>query len=109
MSRLLIHNVYFALHDNSESARAKLVQACQKYLPGHAGIVFFACGTRAEELRREVNVVDFDVALHVIFRDQSAHDAYQVSQPHNAFVAENKVNWKSVRVFDSLAEQTPTS
>jgi hypothetical protein len=106
MSRLLAHNVYFSLHDRSGSARARLVAACQKYLPHHAGIVFFACGDLAAELRRPVNDLDFDVGLHIIFRDQAAHDVYQVSAAHEQFIAENKDNWRQVRVFDSLVTQT---
>jgi hypothetical protein len=106
--KLLVHNVYFALQEPTEAARTRLLEACRKHLPGHAGIVFFACGVLAEELRREVNDHDFDVGLHVIFRDQAAHDAYQVSEAHQRFIAENKATWKRVRVFDSVAGQTPT-
>jgi hypothetical protein len=100
---LLVHNVYFALHDRSPQAKAELLAACRKYLPGHPGIVFFACGTIAEELRREVNDLDFDVALHIVFRDQPAHDHYQGTEAHLQFIAENRANWKKVRVFDSVA------
>jgi hypothetical protein len=106
---LLVHNVYFSLHDRSEAARARLLEACRKHLPGHAGIVFFACGVLADELRREVNDHDFDVSLHIIFRDRAAHDVYQDSADHHRFIAENKSTWKRVRVFDSMAGQTPTA
>jgi hypothetical protein len=108
MSNLLVHNVFFSLIDSSEAARQRLVEACRKYLPGHDGILFFACGTLAAELRREVNVRDFDVSLHIVFRDQAAHDAYQEAPTHHRFVEENRANWKQVRVFDSLATQSPT-
>jgi hypothetical protein len=104
---MLVHNVYFALKDNSNAAKEKLLAACKKYLTGHPGTVFFACGGLAQELRREVNDRDFDVALHVIFKDQAAHDRYQVDQRHVQFIAENKENWKKVRVFDSIVEQSP--
>jgi hypothetical protein len=104
---LLAHNVYFALTDNSPAARAKLVEACQTHLAGHAGIVFFACGTLAEPLKRDVNDRDWDVGLHIVFRDQSAHDAYQSSAGHQRFIAENKANWKRARVFDSFV--TPSA
>jgi hypothetical protein len=105
---LLIHNVFFLLHDRSPAARNQLVAACRKYLPGHAGIVFFGCGLLAEALNREVNVRDFDVALHIVFKDQAAHDHYQETEAHHQFIAENKANWKQVRVFDSVAGQSPT-
>jgi Stress responsive A/B Barrel Domain len=99
---LLAHNVFFALHDRSAAARNRLLEACRKHLAPHAGIVFFACGVLADELRREVNDRDFDVALHIVFTDQAAHDRYQETPAHMQFIAENKDNWKKVRVFDSL-------
>ena len=102
---LLAHNVYFTLHDNSDPAKARLVAACKKYLTGHPGTVFYACGTLAPELRRPVNDLGFDVALHLVFESQAAHDAYQEAPRHEAFIAENKATWKQVRVFDSLVEQ----
>ncbi len=98
---LLVHNVFFALTDNSAPARARLQEACRKYLSSHPGIVFFACGTLAEELKRPVNDRDFDVGLHIIFQDQAAHDRYQEHPLHHQFIDENKANWKKVRVFDS--------
>ena len=105
---LQAHNVYFSLHDRSEAARQRLVEACRKYLPGHPGIVLFASGTLAAELAREVNDRDFDVALHIVFRDRAAHDHYQTTPAHAQFIAENKDNWRRVRVFDSAVEQSPT-
>jgi hypothetical protein len=100
----LAHNVFFSLHDDSPAAQRALVEACKKYLSGHAGTVYFACGTLAEELRREVNDRDFDVGLHIVFTDQAAHDAYQVDPRHERFIEENRSNWRKVRVFDSLVE-----
>jgi hypothetical protein len=101
---MLAHNVYFSLKDNSKPAQENLLAACKKYLTGHPGTVFFACGTLAQELRREVNDRDFDVALHIIFQDEATHDQYQEAAQHQKFIAENKANWKKVRVFDSIVE-----
>jgi hypothetical protein len=106
---LLAHNVYFSLHDRSAPACERLVQACRALLVGHPGIVFFACGTLAGHLRREVNDLDFDVALHIVFADSAAHDAYQAAPTHLQFIAENKDSWKRVRVFDSLVVQSPAT
>ena len=102
---MLAHNVYFALKDNSAESKKKLVDACKKHLTAHPGEVFFAAGTRAEELNREVNDRDFDVALHIVFKDQAAHDKYQDHARHKQFIDENKDNWKKVRVFDSVVEK----
>lgn len=102
---MLAHNVYFALKDNSAESKKKLVDACKKHLTEHPGEVFFAAGTRAEALNREVNDRDFDVALHIVFKDQAAHDKYQDHARHKQFIDENKDNWKKVRVFDSVVEK----
>ena len=99
---MLAHNVFFALHDASEAAKATMVAACKKYLTNHPGTLFFACGTLAKELDRPVNDRGFDIALHLVFQTKAAHDAYQAEPRHDQFIAENKANWKNVRVFDSL-------
>src|SRR3954452_3368379 len=69
-SRLLAHDVYFSLNDNSDAAKQKLVAACKKYLTKHEGTVFFATGTRAQELSREFNAREFDVSLHIVFKNK---------------------------------------
>jgi hypothetical protein len=102
---MVAHNVYFTLKDNSPDAKRKLVEACKTYLTKHPGTVFFAAGTLAEELKRPVNDRDFDVGLHLVFKNLAAHDQYQEAPRHKRFIEENKDNWKKVRVFDSLVEQ----
>jgi Stress responsive A/B Barrel Domain len=103
-SKVLAHDVYFALNDASADAKAKLVAACKKYLTGYEGTVSFAVGARAGEMDRPVNDRDYDVSLHVYFRDKSAHDKYQDAPRHNQFIQEMQGNWKKVRVFDSWVE-----
>jgi hypothetical protein len=102
--KLFAHDVFFTLNDASPAARQKLVDACRKHLTGHPGTVFFAAGTRNEEMQREVNDRGFDVSLHVYFESLAAHDAYQEHPRHKQFIAENQANWKSVRVFDAWVE-----
>ncbi len=98
---MLAHNVYFTLKDSSEASIQNLVTACKTYLSSHPGVVFFACGTLEKELNRPVNVVDFHVALHLVFESKEAHDVYQDAPLHHKFVEENRDGWASVRVFDS--------
>jgi hypothetical protein len=102
---LIVHNVYFSLKDNSPAAKKKLIDSCKKYLTKHPGELHFAAGTLAEDLNRPVNDRDFDVALHIVFQDKAAHDAYQDAKRHKEFIEENKANWKKVRVFDSAIER----
>lgn len=104
-SMMLSHDVYFSLKDNSPEAKKMLVAACKKYLTGHEGEVFFAAGPLAESLKREVNDLQFDVALHIVFKDMASHEKYQDAKRHQQFIDENKANWKKVRVFDSIVER----
>ncbi|NIP22328.1 MAG: Dabb family protein [Phycisphaerae bacterium] len=98
----LVHDVYFTLNDKSDAAQAKLVRDCYKYLSKHPGVVFFAAGERVEEHERDVNIRDWDIGLHIVFENKDYHDQYQKVPDHQKFIAENKENWKSVRVFDSF-------
>lgn len=104
---LLAHNVFFTLIDNSPAKVRELVESCKRYLTIQPGIVYFACGALEPELARPVNDRGFDVGLHVVFINRAAHDRYQEDEAHNQFIAENKPNWKQVRVFDTLVESVP--
>ncbi len=97
----LSHMVYFTLEDASPSKIDELVSACKKYLDNHPGIVHFSVGTLNPDLARPVNDRGYHVALNLVFENRAAHDAYQVAERHNQFIAEQKPNWKAVRVFDS--------
>lgn len=99
--RQLAHMVFFTLEDASGAARQRLLQSCRELLSNHPGSVDFSVGERAAEFARPVNDDAFDVALHVVFASRDAHDAYQQSERHQRFIAENKPNWKQLRVFDS--------
>lgn len=101
-SPALAHNVYFTLKDASPAARARLVEACHKYLKDHPGVTFFAAGEIVESHAREVNVRDWHVGLHVVFKSKEHHDLYQDAADHHTFVEENRENWASVRVFDTF-------
>ena len=98
----MVHNVFFTLNDNSDSSVKKLVDDCYKYLKDIDGITFFAAGPRVTEYQRPVNDQTFDVALHIAFTSKEAHDKYQVSEQHQAFLAKNKPTWKAVKVCDSF-------
>ena len=97
----LAHMVFFTLKERTPENTDALVAACRKYLNVQPGIVFFAAGPLCKELDREVNDHDFDVALHLVFEDKAAHDAYQDDPTHQQFINENKATWAKVRVFDS--------
>lgn len=100
---MLAHNVFFSLHDASPAAIQSLVADCHKYLSDHPGVVFYAAGT-VSDVNRPVSDRDYDVALHLVFTDRAAHDAYQDAPAHQEFIERNQHNWKQVRVFDSDVE-----
>lgn len=95
------HMVFFELNDPSDAAVEKLIAACDEYLSGHDGTLYYAAGRRVTEHTRDVNQTDFQVALHLVFESKAAHDAYQKAPRHLKFIEENQDNWRSVRVFDS--------
>lgn len=95
------HMVFFKLKESTKENQAKLVSACKKYLGKHEGTVHFSVGAIAKEFNRDVNVQDWDVALHLVFKNKAAHDKYQDHPDHLKFIEENKELWDSVRVFDS--------
>ena len=101
MSQRLSHMVYFELDNPTPERIETQISECQKYLNDHPGLEFFAVGTLNPDLSREVNDKGFHVSLHTVFADRAAHDQYQVSERHVAFIEGNKANWKRVRVFDS--------
>lgn len=97
---MLSHAVYFTLKDRSPAAVQALIESCRTHLTGHPGETFFSVGTCAS-YDRQVNDRDFDVALLIVFESHAAHDAYQVADRHNQFIAANATNWAKVRVFDA--------
>jgi hypothetical protein len=94
------HMVFFTLVDASPDHQQHLVDACHKYLSDHPGTVHFSAGTLADTAR-DVNDRDFHVALHLVFANRAAHDAYQAAERHHEFIREQKPRWAKVRVFDS--------
>lgn len=97
----LAHMVFFTLAEDNQANRDELVAACQKYLSDHDGTVYFSAGAIADDLAREVNDREFDVALHLVFANKAAHDTYQTHPQHLEFIEKNKHLWSGVRVFDS--------
>ena len=99
---MLVHCVYFTLREDTPAKRAALIASANENLAPIGGIRHFAVGERDEGLVRDVNDLEFDVSLLVVFHDREAHDRYQPDARHQKFIADNKDNWAKVRVFDSL-------
>ena len=100
---MLVHHVYFTLHESTPATRQTLVDACNTYLTDHPGTLFFSAGTLTPDLDRPVNDRAFDVALSIVYESRAAHDEYQIAPRHKQFIAENKPTWRQVRIFDADA------
>jgi heme-degrading monooxygenase HmoA len=98
---MLAHHVFFTLKESTPEGRHELIEGCHRYLRNHIGAVFFAVGSRADEMTRDVNDRDFDVALTVVFATAEDHDAYQKAEEHLKFTEEHRDRWAAVRVFDA--------
>ena len=97
----LAHMVFFTLKDASAEAQQHMVDQCVHYLKGHDGEVYFSAGVRGVEFKRPVNDLEYHVAVHVVFENKAAHDAYQVNERHQEFIATNNEQWENVRIFDT--------
>lgn len=97
------HAVFFKLKDPTAENCEQLVEACYSLLSPIEGSLSLHAGARDEELVRPVNDQEFDVALIVVFESRATHDVYQTHENHLKFLAENKDNWESVRIFDAAA------
>jgi Stress responsive A/B Barrel Domain len=95
------HMVFFELKEKTPEAKKKLVDACYKYLKNHDGVLYFSAGPRAEDAKEAVSAIDWDVALHIVFKDSASLKAYAKHADHLKFIDENKAGWKGVKVYDS--------
>jgi hypothetical protein len=102
--KMLAHTVLFTLKDRSQQSKTLLVAGCKEYLSSHPGTVFFAAGTLAEDIRWSISDRDFDVALHLVFQNRAAHDAYQDSPQHAEFLDKHSGSWSAIRVLDCYVE-----
>jgi hypothetical protein len=97
---VVAHMVFFTLKESNAENRKKLIDAAKEFLSGHPGEIYFSVGEMAD-LKEPVSVVDFDVAVHILFESKAAHDQYLTSPRHHKFSAVARPLDKKVRVFDS--------
>lgn len=95
------HMVFFKLTDSSPKSRAHFAGLCHKYLAKIPGITYFSVGALADDLSRDVNDKDFDIALHVVFKDRAAYEVYATHPDHLKLIELGAPLWTKVRVFDS--------
>jgi hypothetical protein len=97
----LAHMFFFKLADRSPATIHAFVDACVKYLSKHPGQTYFSVGLRAVEMRRDVNATNFDVAMHMVFRNVAAYKKYEASKRHDTFITVTAGISNSRVVYDS--------
>ncbi|MEX0776202.1 MAG: Dabb family protein [Phycisphaeraceae bacterium] len=97
---MFIHMVFFWLKDGTSAVQqAALEQDCRQMLGQVPGVRQLWAGKPAMTPR---DVVDnsYHVGLCVVLDDQAGHDAYQVHDLHQQFIARHKPHWQRVQVYD---------
>jgi len=97
---MLIHTVYFWLHEGTPAARLDgLIKDCYEIL-GRCPTVKQIYAGKPAATKRDVVDSSYQVSITVLFEDLAAQDAYQVEPIHFEFIAKNKDIWKKVQVYD---------
>lgn len=96
----LFHSIYFSLTTNTPEARTAFTQICLKYLADHPGVRAFAIGELAD-MKREVSVVNYDIAMNILWKNKASYDAYLASPSHDAFFPATAGMIQATQVFDS--------
>jgi hypothetical protein len=100
----LAHLVFFKLTDRSPVTMERFLKHCRDFLSEHRGQIHFSLGVRAPEMTRDVNVLDFDVSMNMVFESIDSYMAYRTHQRHLDFITESAGLSVSRRVYDSYLE-----
>ena len=98
---MFTHVVLFWLKKESPTAKQQLLDDARRLLSSIPTITFLDVGVPAGTERPVVDNT-YDACLVTVFADAAGHDAYQVHPSHVEFVARNKANFETIRVFDSV-------
>lgn len=101
---MFVHAVYFWLRNDLSAAQLKQFDAGVRSLRAidvvHAGYIGVPAATNRPVIER-----GYSRALILVFRDEKAHDAYQVHPVHDRFRAECSPLWTKVQIFDSVGDE----
>ena len=98
---MLVHTVYFWLKPElTAQQRAQFRQGVES-LGGIKAVEKMYVGTPAKTEKRPIIDDSYSVALTVICKYISGHDAYQVDPIHLAFVNNFKTFWNRVQIYDA--------
>jgi hypothetical protein len=96
---MFVHSVYFWLKTDLSEADLAAFREGLESLRKCPTVKYLHLGTPP---RAERPVVDdsFSVGLVTVFDDRAGHDAYQVDEVHNKFVADHSGKWDRVLIYD---------
>lgn len=96
----MFHDLYFSLKDKSPENIKKFTDICVEYLAGHPGIQQFSTGGLTD-IKRNVSVRNFDVAVSIIYESKKAYDDYLTSKKHEDFFPATAGMIDNTYIFDS--------
>lgn len=101
---MFVHAVYFWLRSDLGAAQMKQFEAGIHALRAidvvHAGYIGVPAATNRPIIER-----GYSRALVLVFKDEKAHDAYQVHPVHDRFRAECSSLWTKVQIYDSVGDE----
>ncbi len=97
---MFVHSVYFWLTEPDNSQRLATFEASLQQLLTIPHIVQGYIG-RPAATRDAVIIHSYQFALTLLFKDQAAHDQYQIHPLHAAFSAQYADYFAKVVVYDS--------
>jgi len=100
---MFVHSVYFWLKDGLDE---KEVAAFQGGVQSLCEIALVKSGHAGPPADTHRGVVDnsYSYGMVLAFDDKAGHDAYQVSDVHQQFVADHSSKWERVLVYDIETE-----
>jgi len=97
---MLIHTVLFWLRKDISSSEREDFKAALDSLKDIPSAAAVYVGSPSPTPARLVIDASYDFCLTVLLEDMAAHDAYQQSPLHQAFL-ENKELWERVQIYDA--------
>jgi hypothetical protein len=97
----MVHTVYFWLNEGLSDDELRSFEEGVSSLVDAPTVRQIYVGTPAATPSRGVVDNSFDYSLVLWFDDVAGHDAYQVSEVHQQFVADHEDKFATVRVYDN--------
>jgi len=95
----LAHNVYIKLAAPNNVAIHELSRDCRA-LAKIPGVLHLTAGPRATDIERDYNDEAFDVAVHLVFANNTLFERYLVNPLHKKLLAKWAAKITTIRVFD---------